>query len=250
MTESELRAFMAALEIARARDRLTSENLRRAILAWHVLYVFEPERIIHVRQRLDLSLLPPETFRAYFRFSRHHITPLRQMLGIADTFVATDHKIHGDDALLILLSRMASKQRLVDLENRFGLSSAFPSDVTLSLVRSLHAQWFSLLFCAKQCFTADRSSVQVMRGSFVPLAVTELGVGDRDALFGDVFGSSNRHTASDFIWRQQRGQDTPALSSSGTGPKFLVYRGPAAAGFFGCVVRDSSSVALWGCAAS
>ena len=115
MTESELRAFMAALEIARARDRLTSENLRKAILAWHVLYVFEPERIIHVRQRLDLSLLPPETFRAYFRFSCHHITPLRQMLGIADTFVATDHKIHGDDALLILLSRMASKQRLIDL---------------------------------------------------------------------------------------------------------------------------------------
>ena len=51
---------------------------------------------------------------------------------------------------------MASKQRLIDLENRFGLSSAFLSDVTLSLVRSLHAQWFSLLFCAKQCFTAER----------------------------------------------------------------------------------------------
>lgn len=156
MTESELRAFLAAVQIGRARHRLTSEELRWAIMAWHVLYVFEPERIIHVRQRLDLELLPPETFRAYFRFSRHHITPLRQMLGIADTFVASDHKIHGDDALLILLSRMTSKQRLIDLENRFGLSSAFLSDVTLSLVRSFHAQWFPLLFCAKQCFTEER----------------------------------------------------------------------------------------------
>jgi hypothetical protein len=105
---------------------------------------------------LDFSTLSSETFRAYFRFNRHHIAELRVALGIPDTFTTGERSIHGDIALLMLLRRLASPQRHIDLEDEFGCSTTTTSDVTLRLIEFLHDRWKRLLFSCNFCFLPAR----------------------------------------------------------------------------------------------
>ena len=66
---------------------------------------------------------------------------LRERLGIDHVIVTNDHhRMLGDEALLLLLRRMASPQRHVDLEDEFGVSSSSTCTITLWLLRSLHAR--------------------------------------------------------------------------------------------------------------
>lgn len=202
MRESDLRAYIAAVQILRAAPHLTNVQKQHAVYHWLICHHFFPERCLQVRQRLNFDALPPETFRAYFRFSRHHIGPLRQMLGIPEQFDEGDHKLHGDDALLVLLRRLGSPQRHIDLEDEFGLSSAFMSDIALSLVKFLHCRWSRLLFSAPGCWTPERlalyadavsEKVYLLTGVHWPAALLWHIVGFLDGSFHDTDRPSDQY---------------------------------------------------------
>lgn len=156
LREGELQAFLAALQITRATPHLTPDAREAAVRHWFVTFALFPERCIQPRQALDFNLLSPETFRAYFRFNRHHINELRVALGIPDSFNTGERSISGDTALLMLLRRLASPQRHIDLEDEFGCSRSTTSDITLHLVEFLHDHWYRLLFSSDYCFQAER----------------------------------------------------------------------------------------------
>lgn len=156
LREGELQAFLAAVKIAHATPHLSPEAREAAVRHWFVTFALFPERCIQPRQSLDFSLLSAETFRAYFRFNRHHIRELRVRLGIPDSFNTGERSIDGDVALLMLLRRLASPQRHIDLEDEFGCSRTTTSDVTLRLVEFLHDRWYRLLFACDFCFQPER----------------------------------------------------------------------------------------------
>ena len=157
LTASDFAAYRDALILLRQRPNLSNEQFRSAVAAWLVLHDIAPERPLIPRQRLDFSLFSTQKFMKYFRFLPHDIPILRQALGIDNVVITADHhRILGDDALLLLLRRMASPQRLVDMEDEFALGSSTISTITLSLLRSLWNRWYALLFCADYCWTQER----------------------------------------------------------------------------------------------
>lgn len=157
MGESELQALLAAVRILRSSPSMNDEQRRLAAALWNYVYVLDPERPLVPLQRLDFSLWSTEKWRSHFRFAPQHLTQLRELLRIDYVFHTDDgHRMLGDEAILLLLRRMSSGQRHVDLEDLFSISSSTSSTITVTLLRRLHELWHNRIFCADVCFTAAR----------------------------------------------------------------------------------------------
>ncbi|GAB6028466.1 hypothetical protein CHUAL_014092 [Chamberlinius hualienensis] len=80
--------------------------------------------------KMDFSEFTAEEFKILFRFEEQHIKRLTTALGIPHKLITSNRcVIVGSDALCVLLRRLASPNRLSDLENLFGLSASYISTI-------------------------------------------------------------------------------------------------------------------------
>lgn len=142
----------------KASPRLTHQQRRRAACLWFVAFVLEPELFPEEPPSLLTfeEELAPETFRAFFCFESRHIRQLRVGLGIPDRFTASEHTTDGDTALLMLLRRLTSHQRHVDLADEFECSTTKTSVITLGLVHFLRDRWTTKLWTCDFCWQPEQ----------------------------------------------------------------------------------------------
>lgn len=127
------------------------------------LLIFHPafqhiERSLVPALRFDPRTVPDDRFRRLFRFSKEEIPRLVDALRLPAVIITRERcRVNAEEALCILLRRLAFPSRLLDLRE-FGRSEAALSGIFLHLVRDLANRFADILH-----FDADRLRAQLPR---------------------------------------------------------------------------------------
>ncbi|KAH9110824.1 hypothetical protein AeMF1_014509 [Aphanomyces euteiches] len=95
----------------------------------------------------DLMKRSDTNARREFRFDRHGIQKLGFLLSLPAVIVTERrNRVLRDEAMCILLGRLAFPCQLYDMTKTFGRSEASLCDIFLHVVKLLYSQWKDLLF--------------------------------------------------------------------------------------------------------
>ncbi|ETV69684.1 hypothetical protein H257_14547 [Aphanomyces astaci] len=131
--------LVAILRLARTdRQRRTV----MAIMASHIV-----ERPIIPNVRFDLASMTDANAILNFRFDVAGVQKLAFLLGLpAAVITASRNRVLRDEALCIVLSRMAFPTRFFDMAQTFGRSRSVLCDVFLHVLNELYDRWNPLLY--------------------------------------------------------------------------------------------------------
>jgi nuclease HARBI1 len=101
-----------------------------------------------VRANRRIAQYDPADFRVKFRFEKRHAHKLMDCLGFTQQDIVCDNGTHcnSEEAFLIMLCRMASYQRLSDMEEHFGIDYSMLSRIFNTCVEEVVANKYHLLF--------------------------------------------------------------------------------------------------------
>lgn len=95
---------------------------------------------------LNLDTFDSGVFRTYFRFEKDDIPRLQRTLCIPTVLITPQRvAVPGDEALCIILRRLAYPNRLRDLEHLFARQSSTISSLTNEVLKHIEENVFHLL---------------------------------------------------------------------------------------------------------